>query len=75
MSLLFLFGNQVIDIAADSLIFVSCDVISLVVQGAGGGIAASGDTLEDANMGGNIMLGGIVFQLGLSKLIHAASLS
>ncbi|KAF8917338.1 RTA1 like protein-domain-containing protein [Mucidula mucida] len=51
-----------------SLIFVSCDVISLVVQGAGGGIAASGDTLEDANMGGNIMLGGIVFQLVVMTL-------
>ncbi len=45
---------------------MSCDVISLVVQGAGGGIAASSSTLEDANVGGNIMLGGIVFQLGLS---------
>ncbi|KAF9041080.1 RTA1-domain-containing protein [Hymenopellis radicata] len=51
-----------------SIIFVSCDVISLVVQGAGGGIAASGNTLEDANMGGNIMLGGIVFQLVVMTL-------
>ncbi|KAF8917340.1 RTA1 like protein-domain-containing protein [Mucidula mucida] len=51
-----------------SLIFVSCDVISLVVQGAGGGIAASSSTLEDANVGGNIMLGGIVFQLVVMTL-------
>lgn len=49
----------------DSIFFVSCDVVSLIVQGVGGGIAASSDDdRAAADLGGNIMLGGIVFQLG-----------
>ncbi|KAF9027742.1 RTA1 like protein [Hymenopellis radicata] len=46
-----------------SIIFVSCDLISLIVQGIGGGIASAADNEADANKGGNVMLGGIVFQL------------
>ncbi|TFK26902.1 RTA1 like protein, partial [Coprinopsis marcescibilis] len=46
-----------------TIVFVSCDVLSLVVQAAGGAMAASAEDLEGANMGANIMLGGIVFQL------------
>ncbi|KAF8899506.1 RTA1-like protein [Gymnopilus junonius] len=46
-----------------TIIFTSCDVISLVVQGLGGGIAASASDLQGANNGAHIMLGGIVFQL------------
>ncbi|KAK0201184.1 RTA1 like protein-domain-containing protein [Desarmillaria ectypa] len=53
-----------------SWIFVSCliifalqDIVSLIVQGAGGGIAASADDHDGATLGGNIMLGGIIFQL------------
>jgi len=47
-----------------TIFFLSCDVISLVVQGVGGGMAAveSGNGLNPAK-GGNIMLGGIAFQL------------
>ncbi|KAL1730617.1 RTA1 like protein-domain-containing protein [Schizophyllum commune] len=48
-----------------TIIFCSCDVISLVVQGAGGGIAASADDHDGAELGGNIMLGGIAFQLAV----------
>jgi hypothetical protein len=48
-----------------SRIFLSCDIISLIVQAAGGGTAAAANTLEAANVGGNIMLGGITFQLFL----------
>ncbi|KAF7332793.1 putative RTA1-like protein [Mycena kentingensis (nom. inval.)] len=45
-------------------LFVSCDVISLIIQGIGGGIAAVAvNQLRDPERGGNIMLGGIVFQL------------
>ncbi len=40
------------------------DIVSLIVQGAGGGIAASADDHDGATLGGNIMLGGIVFQMG-----------
>ncbi|KAJ7171191.1 RTA1-like protein [Mycena filopes] len=45
-----------------SIVFVSCDIVALVVQGAGGGLAASADTTSGSAMGANIMLGGIVFQ-------------
>ncbi|KAI0051445.1 RTA1-domain-containing protein [Auriscalpium vulgare] len=43
-------------------IFLTCDIIALIVQGGGGGIA-SGNSDSDARVGGNIMLGGIIFQL------------
>ncbi|KAJ7664512.1 RTA1 like protein [Mycena polygramma] len=45
-----------------SRIFVSCDFVALVVQGLGGGLAASADDEAGANMGAHIMLGGIIFQ-------------
>ncbi|KAL0961346.1 hypothetical protein HGRIS_006302 [Hohenbuehelia grisea] len=48
-----------------TIIFCSADVISLLVQGAGGGIASSA-TNEDratANLGSKIMLAGIIFQM------------
>ncbi|KAJ6498226.1 RTA1 like protein-domain-containing protein [Mycena vulgaris] len=38
------------------------DIFALVIQGAGGGIASSADTLSSANLGAHIMLAGIVFQ-------------
>ncbi|KAJ7162969.1 RTA1 like protein-domain-containing protein [Mycena filopes] len=47
-----------------TIIFVSCDIFALVIQGAGGGIASSAATLSGANLGANIMLAGIVFQSG-----------
>ncbi|KAJ7065720.1 RTA1 like protein-domain-containing protein [Mycena amicta] len=46
-------------------IFVSCDVVALVIQGLGGGLASAADTLEGANRGANIMLGGIGFQFAV----------
>ncbi|KAJ7503824.1 RTA1 like protein-domain-containing protein [Mycena galericulata] len=45
-----------------SVIFVSCDIFALVIQGAGGGIASAANTRSAANLGANIMLAGIVFQ-------------
>ncbi|KAK0201373.1 RTA1 like protein-domain-containing protein [Desarmillaria ectypa] len=51
---------------AYSIIFVSCDIVSLVVQGGGGGIASSAsdrNDLQGAKLGSNVMLAGIVFQL------------
>lgn len=48
----------------DAIIFLVADFIALGVQGAGGGIASSAATLEGANNGGRIMLGGIILQLG-----------
>ncbi|KAI0335222.1 RTA1-domain-containing protein [Cubamyces sp. BRFM 1775] len=47
-----------------SVIFLTCDIISLVTQGVGGGIAGSSIGNEsEVNLGGNIMLAGIIFQL------------
>ncbi|EKM61073.1 uncharacterized protein PHACADRAFT_247431 [Phanerochaete carnosa HHB-10118-sp] len=46
-----------------SVIFLTCDIIALVIQGLGGGIAADAKTLSATNLGANIMLAGIVFQL------------
>ncbi|KAK0222325.1 RTA1 like protein-domain-containing protein [Armillaria fumosa] len=51
---------------AYSIIFVSCDILSLVIQGGGGGIASSAsdrNDLQGAKLGSNVMLAGIVFQL------------
>ncbi|TEB22954.1 RTA1-like protein [Coprinellus micaceus] len=47
-----------------AIIFCSCDVVSLLIQGAGGGIASSAaNGNRDPTVGGNIMLAGIIFQL------------
>ncbi|KAJ7476724.1 RTA1-like protein [Mycena latifolia] len=43
-------------------IFLTCDIIALVVQGLGGGLAASSHKPKTMQLGSNIMLGGIVFQ-------------
>ncbi|KZT30560.1 RTA1 like protein [Neolentinus lepideus HHB14362 ss-1] len=48
-----------------TLVFCSCDVIALIVQAIGGGAASeAANQHRNANKGGNIMLGGIAFQLG-----------
>ncbi|CAG8908303.1 unnamed protein product [Penicillium egyptiacum] len=44
-------------------IFVSCDIISLILQGAGGGLAAAAKTSKASDMGSNVMLAGIVWQV------------
>jgi hypothetical protein len=47
-----------------SYIFISCDIISLVVQAAGGGIAATSLTqYESADNGTHTMVGGLAFQV------------
>ncbi|KAF9534626.1 RTA1 like protein-domain-containing protein [Crepidotus variabilis] len=48
-----------------TIVFCSCDVVSLVVQGAGGGIAATADTRKLTKIGSNIVLAGIGFQLAV----------
>lgn len=54
-----------------TILFCSCDIVSLVVQAVGGGKAAvaSGNDMNPTP-GGHIMLGGIVFQL-LTITIYA----
>ncbi|KAG6849098.1 hypothetical protein H0H93_011318 [Arthromyces matolae] len=51
---------------SNSIIFVSCDVIALIIQGTGGGVASAHVKTNPAP-GGRIMLGGIAFQLGIPK--------
>ncbi|KAI0255338.1 RTA1-domain-containing protein [Lactifluus subvellereus] len=47
-----------------TIIFVSCDIISLLVQAMGGGIASGSQTPNaQAQLGSDIALGGTVFQL------------
>jgi len=46
-----------------SIIFCTSDFVSLVVQAIGGGMAATASDLTQQNLGSNIMLAGIVFQL------------
>ncbi|KAJ7075210.1 RTA1-like protein [Mycena belliarum] len=58
-----------------SRIFVTCDFIALVVQGAGGGLAASADDEAGANMGARIMLGGIIFQAVAITVYTACAVS
>ncbi|KAJ6572534.1 RTA1 like protein-domain-containing protein [Mycena vulgaris] len=52
-----------------AIVFVSCDILALVVQAVGGGIASSAVDLSGANLGANVMLSGIVLQFSeLSSL-------
>jgi len=45
-------------------IFITCDFVSLVVQSGGGGIASGADNDQSqTDLGSNIMLAGIIFQL------------
>ncbi|KAJ1305017.1 hypothetical protein OPQ81_000060 [Rhizoctonia solani] len=46
-----------------SIIFISADVTALVIQAVGGAMASIADTLDGAERGGKIMLGGIIIQL------------
>ncbi|KAL8837123.1 MAG: hypothetical protein Q9205_005672 [Flavoplaca limonia] len=52
-------------------IFISCDLLSLIMQGAGGGIAASAEGESTQDIGSNLMLAGIVWQV-ITLLIFAA---
>ncbi|KAF7371394.1 hypothetical protein MSAN_00776000 [Mycena sanguinolenta] len=54
-----------------TLVFLPCDIISLVVQGIGGGTASSTSHLSGANRGGRVMLGGIAFQF-LTIIVFSA---
>ncbi|KAJ7511374.1 RTA1 like protein-domain-containing protein [Mycena galericulata] len=45
-------------------LFLCCDIVSLIVQGIGGGMAAGAVNRRlNPAKGGNVMLGGIIFQL------------
>ena len=44
-------------------IFILCDLLSLVLQGSGGGIAATANTESGQKAGNNLMMAGIVWQV------------
>lgn len=46
-----------------TIIFVTCDVVSLVVQAVGGAKASLADTVAEQDQGTHIMVAGIAFQL------------
>ncbi|KAF8653257.1 hypothetical protein AX16_004053 [Volvariella volvacea WC 439] len=48
-----------------AIVFLSGDVVSFCIQGAGGGIAAAAETHDAIMRGSHIMLAGIAFQLGV----------
>lgn len=57
-----------------TIIFVSCDIISLLVQAMGGGIASgstSSGSQTQAHLGSDIALGGTIFQL-ISIIVYCA---
>lgn len=43
--------------------FMTCDAISLSLQGAGGGVAASATTMSSMTLGNRLMLVGLIFQI------------
>ncbi|KAI4188253.1 MAG: hypothetical protein L6R41_002251 [Letrouitia leprolyta] len=43
--------------------FIGCDLLSLILQGAGGGTAASASTQSTQDVGSNLMIAGIVWQV------------
>ncbi|KAK9489874.1 RTA1 like protein-domain-containing protein [Lipomyces doorenjongii] len=55
-----------------TLVFITCDFISLCLQGAGGGIAATANTQNGTNLGKNIMLAGLIFQVFATILFMTA---
>ncbi|KAH8599331.1 RTA1 like protein-domain-containing protein [Bisporella sp. PMI_857] len=53
-----------------TLVFCACDIISLVLQALGGAFASSANTKADSNLGKNIMMIGLGFQV-FSLLLFA----
>ncbi|KAI4093306.1 MAG: hypothetical protein LQ339_007701 [Xanthoria mediterranea] len=52
-------------------IFIGCDLFSLILQGAGGGVAASASDQSTQDTGSNLMLAGIVWQV-VTLIVFAA---
>lgn len=44
-------------------IFIPCDIISLILQAVGGALSSVGETLADVQIGVNISLAGLCFQV------------
>lgn len=46
-----------------TIVFVTCDIISLILQAVGGAIAADASQPDDEKLGEHIMLAGLIFQV------------
>ncbi|KAI9744389.1 MAG: hypothetical protein M1818_001918 [Claussenomyces sp. TS43310] len=55
-----------------TIVFCSCDFFSLVLQAAGGAIASTADTASDTQVGINVMLAGLGFQVASLAAFAAA---
>ena len=51
-------------------IFMSCDLLSLVLQAVGGALAATANTPSASALGGRVMLAGIVFQVATFTFLY-----
>jgi hypothetical protein len=56
-----------------TIVFCTCDIISLVVQALGGGIASAANTVSSSNLGKNTMLAGLSFQVFSLTLFEIAA--
>jgi hypothetical protein len=60
----------------DLIIFISLDLISLIIQSIGGASASqAAEQNKDAGPGGRIMLYGIVLQMSEFQNLHCAALA
>lgn len=57
-----------------TIIFVSCDVLSLILQAAGGALTSIADTKSLSDTGVNIMIAGLAFQVFSLALFMSLSL-
>lgn len=55
-------GKSIVSAKAFKIVFIAADFFSLILQGAGGGIAATANTTSGSDIGRNIILAGIIVQ-------------
>ncbi|KAJ8103397.1 RTA1 like protein-domain-containing protein [Lipomyces tetrasporus] len=55
-----------------TVVFIACDVISLFLQAAGGGVASGGASQSSANAGKDLLLAGLGFQVAATLLFTMA---
>lgn len=53
--------------------FINCDIISLSLQGAGGGVASSATKETTMELGNHLMLAGLILQIASLVLFALAS--
>lgn len=58
---------------ADSTIFIIADLLALITQAVGGGMASSADTNEAAERGARVMVGGIIVSARILPRLYLPS--